>query len=75
MYHTKARCLAYFLNILLLSIYFFILAKPCSMQDLRPRPGIEPAPHSSGSTVYHWTPREVPQDVDKWENRVENRGL
>ena len=42
-------------------IYLAALGLSCSMQDLVPRPGIEPGPSALGAwSIGHWTTREVP---------------
>ena len=40
----------------------------CGMWDLVPRPGIKPGPPALGMwSLSHWTIREVPQGVFKWQ--------
>ena len=40
----------------------------CGMWDLVPRPGIKPEPPALGMwSLSHWTIREVPQGVFKWQ--------
>ena len=43
-------------------IYLAVLGVGCGMQDLAPRPGIEPGPPALGAqSSSHWTTREVPE--------------
>ena len=62
----KCISLSVFLNIYLFWLHWVLVAAcellvEACMQDLAPRPGIEPGPPALGvQSLTHWTTREVP---------------